>query len=280
MPQAHGMNPARLLVMLPLLFAGYLAAEEPIAGPPRGTLFIHGGGRLPAAQLAEFIRLVGGPEEPFVVLPGAAADGDEPVLGERDRNRLRKAGVKHVVILHTRDRAEADSEAFVAPLLRAKGVWIGGGRQWRLADAFLGTRTLQALHGVLARGGVIGGSSAGATIQGSYLVRGAPEGNTIMMAKGHEEGFGFLRNCAIDQHVVARKREADLVPVVQARPGLLGLGIDEGTALIVTGDVARVFGAGQVLVHDPAYPPATDGKTWFTLGKDGVLDLRTRRPRS
>jgi cyanophycinase len=61
---------------------------------------------------------------------------------------------------------------------------------------------------LLERGGVVGGSSAGATIQGSYMVRGAPEGNQIMMAPGHEEGFGFLRASAIDQHVTTRGRLA------------------------------------------------------------------------
>src|SRR4030095_4405381 len=108
---------------------------------------------------------------------------------------------------------------------------------------------------VLARGGVIAGSSAGATIQGSYMVRGAPEGNHIMMAKGHEEGFGFLKNSAIDQHVIARKREEDLLPVIAAHPALLGLGLDEGTAIVVQGDRARVVGASKLAVYDQAFTP-------------------------
>src|SRR4030095_8855657 len=86
---------------------------------------------------------------------------------------LTRAGAKNVAVLHTRDRNVANSTTFVEPLLKARGVWIDGGRQWRLADAYLGTRTQTELQNVLARGGVIGGSSAGATIQGSYMVRGA-----------------------------------------------------------------------------------------------------------
>ena len=97
----------------------------------------------------------------------------------------------------------ADTEAFAAPLKTARGVWFAGGRQWRLVDAYMGTRTQREIEAVLARGGVVGGCSAGATIQGSYLVRGAREGNQIMMAKGYEEGFGYLRGVAIDQHLLA-----------------------------------------------------------------------------
>ena len=119
---------------------------------------------------------------------------------------IRRFGVKNVTVLHTRDRAEADTEAFVAPLKTARGVWFGGGRQWRLVDAYMGTRTQREIEAVLARGGVIGGGSAGATIQGSYLVRGAREGNHIMMAKGYEQGFGYLRGVAIDQHLLVRGR--------------------------------------------------------------------------
>ena len=119
--------------------------------------------------------------------------------------------MSNVTVLHTRDRAVADTEAFVAPLKTARGVWFGGGRQWRLVDAYMGTRTQREIEGVLARGGVVGGSSAGATIQGSYLVRGAREGNHIMMAKGYEEGFGYLRGVAIDQHLLVRGRQDDLV---------------------------------------------------------------------
>jgi cyanophycinase len=159
---------------------------------------------------------------------------------------LRALGASHVTQLHTRDPKVADTEEFTAPLRTARAVWITGGRQWRLADAYLGTRTQQELFALLARGGVIGGSSAGATIQGSYLVRGAPSGNTIMMSPGHEAGFGFLRATTIDQHVDTRKRAEDLRPVLKAHPTLLGIALDEATAIVVRGDHAEVVGVGDV----------------------------------
>lgn len=150
----------------------------------------------------------------------------------------------------------------------------GGNGDW---PTILGTGTEKELHAVLARGGVIGGSSAGATIQGSYLVRGAPEGNQIMMAEGHEAGFGFIRNCAIDQHVIARKRHFDLYLVMQRFPQMLGFGIDEATALVVQGDTARVIGDSGILVHNGAEVPDDPDQPFITLYPGYVFDLASRR---
>jgi cyanophycinase len=259
-----------LLLLVPALGA------EPSIGPEHGSLVIVGGGKLPASVSREFVKRAGGVQSAFVIIPTANTGedwGDEYVK----RSFLAKMGATDLVVLHTRDRAVADSEEFVAPLLRARGVWIDGGRQWRLADSYLGTRTHRELCGVLERGGVIGGSSAGATIQGSYLVRGAPEGNLIMMAEGHEEGFGFLKCAAIDQHVIARKRHIDLCPVMCRHPDLLGLGIDEGTAVVVERDRFRVIGDSAVLVHN-GMEATDDAETpYLTLRSGDEFDLRTRR---
>ena len=102
---------------------------------------------------------------------------------------FRKLGATHLTVLHTNDRKEADSEAFVEPLKRATAVWFVGGRQWHLVDSYAGTRTEAEIKAVLARGGVVGGTSAGASIQASYLVRGARSGNEIMMAPGLRAGL-------------------------------------------------------------------------------------------
>ena len=133
---------------------------------------------------------------------------------------------------------------------KARAVWIGGGRQWRLVDAYLNTRTLVEMRALLDRGGVIGGSSAGASIMASYLVRGAREGNSTMMARGYEEGFGFLHDVAIDQHLLRRERENDMVAVVTAHPALLGIGIDEKTAVVVQGDRFEVVGPSKVAIYE------------------------------
>jgi len=130
---------------------------------------------------------------------------------------------------------------------------------------------VRELFAVLERGGVIGGSSAGATIQGSYLVRGAPEGNRIMMAPGHEEGFGFLRDAAIDQHVNTRGRAEDLRPVLQKHRRLLGIALDEATALIVRGDVCAIVGAGTARFFAAPEAPALE------LVTGARYDLAARR---
>ena len=179
-----------------------------------------------------------------------------------------------MTVLHTRDRAEADKAEFVAPLERARGVWFGGGRQWRLVDAYMGTRTQRAIEGVLSRGGVVGGSSAGATIQGSYLLRGAREGNHIMMAEGYEEGFGYLKGVTVDQHLIVRRRQDDLVGVIEKKPGLLGLGLDEPAAIVVQGDRMEVIGRSVVGIYDGK---DHDGKRYYFLAPGEVFNLAARR---
>jgi cyanophycinase len=247
-------------------------ADSVAIGPKTGALVIDGGGESPAA-IERFVALAGGPDSHFVLIPTAAVS--DPVDAKREQQIFKtRFRVKSVTVMHTRDRAEADSEAFVAPLERARAVWFGGGRQWRLVDAYLGTRTERALQSVLARGGVIGGSSAGATIQGSYLVRGAREGNHIMMAHGYETGFGYLRGLAIDQHLLTRKRADDLVHVIDKRPDLLGLGIDEPAAIVVQGDRLEVIGRSVVGIYDGK---DHDGKRYYFLGPGEQFDLRSRK---
>ena len=237
-------------------------------GPPTGSLVIAGGGELGPEILSRFIALAGGPEAPVVFIPTANGLNPQPA-GLLEQNILKKAGLKNITVLHTTDRRVADSKAFTTPLRQARGVWIGGGRQWRLVDSYLNTRTLRELRALLGRGGVIGGSSAGASIMASYLVRGARAGNTLMMAPGYERGFGFVRDAAIDQHLLPRKRENDLIGVVAAHPRLLGIGIDEKTAVIVTGDRFEVTGPSKVAIYEK-------GKPYYFLSSGDRFDLKTR----
>jgi cyanophycinase len=250
------------------LFVAQLAYAATI-GPSKGNLVIVGGGKVGPEIVAKFFELAGGKDAPIVVVPTAdTADKFDPSY--LDKSFLKTAGATHLILLHTRDPKVANTEEFVAPLKTAKAVWFVGGRQWRLADAYLNTRTQKELLALLKRGGVIGGSSAGATIQGSYLVRGAVSGNEVMMSPGHEQGLSFVRNMAIDQHVITRHREKDLDQVTQKYPKLLGVGIDESTAIVVHGNKFSVIGASKVFIHDP-------GRPYFALKSGDQFDLKTRQ---
>jgi len=242
-------------------------------GPASGSLVIVGGAMEDTTIVRTFLELAGGGDAPIVVIP-TAGEGDDydhfyPGLGQ-----FRAMGAKNLIVLHTRDRSVADTEAFARPLREARGVWLSGGRQWRLADSYLGTLTEAELRGVLERGGVIGGSSAGATIQGSYLVRGDTRTNTVMMGD-HQEGFGFLRNTAIDQHLLRRNRHFDLVEVIEAHPELLGIGIDENTAIVVRGDEFEVIGEGYVAIYDHGAMLDGGGRFYF-LAPGDRFDLGRR----
>jgi len=245
----------------------------PEIGPARGSLVIVGGGLKSDSILKRFLDLAGGPEANVVIIP-TAGESDDLADYAGDLRDLADAGARHVRIIHTRDRKVADSEAFIAPLREARGVWFPGGRHWRLADAYLGTRTQAALRDVLARGGVIGGTSAGATILGSFMVRGDTKGNTIMVGD-HVEGFGFLKNVTIDQHLLRRNRQFDLVPVIASHPELLGIGLDEDTAIVVRGDRFEVMGTGYVAIYDRTRRIDTGGQ-FYLLAPGDRYDLKTR----
>ena len=241
--------------------SGPEAAES--RGPSNGTLLVIGGAATDIFY-TKFMELVGGADAPIVVIPTAITSD---TLREEDLDRFRNSflemGFKQVTVLHTRDREEADSRAFVKPIKEAKGVWFSGGRQWRHADSYLDTRTHKAFFELLDRGGVIAGSSAGATIQGSYLARGDTRKNTIMMGD-HEEGLAFITNVAIDQHLFARNRQFDMFEILEKRPELLGIGLDEDTGIIVEGDEFTVFGKSYVAIYDgPRWSAERD--TIYTL---------------
>jgi cyanophycinase len=250
------------------------AKELPQPKLAAGSLVIVGGGGMPKEVTAKFIELAGGPEELIVVFPTA----NEPRGPTANDGRfLERAGAKNVKVLSQRTRADVESAEFAEALGKAKGVWFGGGRQWRFIDCYAGTKAEELLHGVLARGGVIGGSSAGATIQAQYLVRGSVLGNTEMMAEGYERGLAFLPGAAVDQHFSQRKRQPDMTAVMQRFPQLLGIGLDEATAIIVEGQTAEVLGAGQAHFYDYRTAPAACQPDFTAIKAGQKYDLVERK---
>ena len=276
-----------LLLACPARNAGAETGDAaPTYGPAHGTLVIVGGGNAEGTGIMErFIQLGGGAADgKFVIVPtaGGNRDRDGALIAYDEQKVLaswRRRGVKNLAMLHTADPKTADTEAFAKPLTDATAVWFDGGRQWNIVDSYAGTRTQREFASVLERGGVIGGSSAGATIQGDYLVRGDTSGADIVMTNetNHQHGFAFLKHSAIDQHINTRLRWDDLDPVIKKHPDLLGIGLSEGTAIIVTGDKFEVMGRWKVAVHDNqrAYEPWE--KPYYVLSTGDVYDMKARR---
>jgi cyanophycinase len=200
-------------------------------GPSRGTVIVVGGGSMGPEIYSAFIEAAGGPDALIIDVPTAGGDS---VYGQNapGTRGWKTAGAKNVYVLHTTDKRLADTDSFTAIIKRAGGLWFEGGRQFHLVDSYAGTKTEKAFNDVLARGGVVGGSSAGASILGDFLVRGAPSNNNFIMDyPGYEKGFAYLRGVGIDQHVVARERLADLADSIIAKyPSMLAISEDEGTA--------------------------------------------------
>lgn len=235
-----------------------LVAQTPITinektvtrhGPEKGSLLIIGGGTIPPEIWAKFIELAGGKEKAKLVVVTAAA-GDSAALSPSHVELVKKqTGAAQVTLLHTKRLSEANSEAFVASLRQATGVFFVGGRQWRIADSYLNTLTHQAFNEVLERGGVIAGTSAGASIQGSFLWRGDTKGPHILVGD-HTQGLGFLKNSAIDQHLLRRNRQFDLVDFIKKSPELIGIGLDESTSIVVQKDSLEVLGKSYAVIYD------------------------------
>ena len=262
----------KILITLLLFSATLVAADH---GPDKGTLVIVGGNMQDPAIVTRFIDLAGGSEAPIVIIPTAGEADDRYDQYWSGLKQWRQHGAKNVTVMHTRDRKVADSEAFVKPIRDARGVFFGGGRQWRLADSYLDTRTHKELIALLNRGGVIGGSSAGASILASFMVRGDTGSNEKMIGD-HVVGLGFLKNAAIDQHLLRRNRQFDMLEVIDKHPNLLGIGIDEDTAIVVEGDRFDVIGKSYVVVYSNRPVVGANGRFYF-MGAGDRFDMKARK---
>ena len=256
-----------------------------IIGPEKGHLVIVGGGNVGPEIWAKFIELAGGVNAKIIYVPTA---GDDSTITKGDYKTVKKLhelGVKTVTVLHTRDAKLANTASFAAPVREATGVWFEGGRQWKIADAFLNTQVQKEFNALLDRGGVIGGTSAGATIQGSYLFRGDTKANTILEGD-HIQGLDFIHNVAIDQHILKRNRQFDLLEFIKKHPELLGIGIDESTAIVVHQNTFEVIGVSYVAIYDQQQFAGTtknlssdsgSNGPFYYLQKGQKFDLQNRK---
>ena len=282
--------PRSVSSVLPLLLLWTLpiVASAQAVGPARGALVISGGGETTSHIIDRFIELAGGPDAPIVVVPTSGRNDEDyhefcPCL-----RRFREAGATNLSVMHTRDPNVANTDAFVEPLRRARGLWFNGGSHWLHTDAYLDTKVHEELFALLDRGGVIGGGSAGAHVQGEIMnVSRSPDREFSERTLPHEDwrrGFGLLRGVIIDVHVLARNRQFDMIGVMNAHPDMLGIAIDENTAIVVRGDDFEVIGTSYVIIHDDQRrilpdPPETwrtVGGSFYFLRPGDTYDLATR----
>lgn len=270
-------------------FSPEVEYDNPLAlseGPGNGYLLLAGGG-VNEEIWDKFKYLMGGSENHLVVIPTALNDDSlDAQFLDNYRQTFLNLGFSQVTVLHTRNRETANSVSFNHPLKTATGVWFSGGRQWRHSDAYLNTKTHESLIELLERGGVIGGSSAGATIQGSFLARGDSKGNAKMVGD-HKEGLEFITNVAIDQHLLARNRQFDMFEIIDDYPELLGLGIDEkNTAIVVHKNRFQVIGESYVAIYDGTrwsderdtiYTLPEGSKEFYLLSGGDEYDLERRK---
>ena len=264
-------------------------------GPEKGVLLVSGGGGFDAEQFVKLVKKVSGKDQPVIRIittpqgKRRMADFKKGVPFRLVSSLKKRFKLKHVTELYTLSKKEADTPAFYKQIDSADAVFMSGGNQCFLTDAFLGTETLAALHRLLGRGGVVAGSSAGAQVQSSFMTRGDYTRRKILGDKKHQEGFSFVKNSAFDVHVEERGREKDLFELFRARGSqledrkldpleLLGIGIDQGTSIIITQNQFRVTGKGQVYVFDPKIWK-DDQKSWtYQILKPGaVYDMKLRK---
>ena len=260
-----------------------LAAAPAFADPPRGHLVIIGGGDRPASIMQLFACLAGGAQGRVIAFPQASERAE---AGQEIQAELKALGIGQVVVVAT-DRPGADTDEVLRLAQGATGVYFGGGDQAKLMAALLGSRLARELHDLYDAGAVIAGTSAGAAVMSRVMITGDEkrplskdenwqtiEADNVITA----EGLGFLDDVVVDQHFVVRRRHNRLISLVLERPSLLGVAIDESTAVWVKPDrTFEVVGEGPVLVLDAK--PATVARDATGSGLRGTgLRLDVLRP--
>jgi cyanophycinase len=175
-----------------------------------------------------------------VLIPTGSQNAESPTVINDFLEPWRKYSPQSLVVLHARNRCQANDPNFLKPLREATGVWISGGVQSRLADRYVGTEVETKLRRLLSRNGIVAGTSAGAAVM-----------TRVMIADGYRQpvvasGLDLLNDAIVDQHFSQRYRMIRLAKAIQMNPNRFGVGVDEGTGLLIFQNRGRVLGQGQV----------------------------------
>jgi cyanophycinase len=237
--------------LLSLVVSVVCAAATLAQGPaPKGHLVLIGGGEKPAEAMRKFVELAGGLQALIVAIPTASK---EPDTGSYYVKLFKEEyGCVNVTALEIKSKVDAMRPDYAELAGKAGGIFFGGGDQIRITNALLGTPVGAAIADSFARGAVIGGTSAGTACQSDPMITG--EGDfKVIRANSVElwKGLGFFRGVVVDQHFIARQRSNRLISVILEHPELLGVGVDEDTAVWVRpDDTFQVIGKSCVMVLD------------------------------
>jgi len=245
-----------------LVSNGALPAQQQSA---RGHLVLLGGGDRPSYVMDRVAELAGGRSGRILVVPIASPKPEEAAASLSAD--LQTAGAGRVELL-TFDRDSADSWENLERVRQATGLFFAGGDQARLAAILEGSEMLGAMLALYERGGVVAGTSAGATALGEVMILGAAQPNqdpdrgirSIRVGNvATRAGLGFFEKAIVDQHFIRRRRHNRLLTAVLENPTLLGIGIDESTAIVV-GPEGRfeVLGESLVTVYDLSWGSPVD----------------------
>jgi cyanophycinase len=228
-------------------------ADAALPETPPGHLVIIGGGEDRSKDmrvLRRFVQLTHSPEPRVVVL--TAASREQALIAEVYQTAFGLLGAQpHVFEMHT--RKDAADPRVIEQLLQADGVFMTGGDQRKLLSIIGGTRTAAAMHRIYReRGACIAGTSAGASAMSEHmLAEGFVDPHPQKGAVDLAAGLGFVPRAIIDQHFSQRQRLGRLLSLVAQNPYLLGVGIDEDTALVIErGGGLEVVGQGSVTLVD------------------------------
>jgi cyanophycinase len=227
----------RVPVFLLWLAIPWLAAAAP------GHLVIVGGGNIPPEVFAKAVALAGGSDPAVAVFPQAS---EVPETGERAVAAWKHAGAAHAVVVSL-----ADPAAAVRTVNESSIIWFPGGDQNRLMSAFEGTGVAEAIVARYRQGAVVGGTSAGAAVISGVMITGDADLESVTVgATRTAAGIGLWPEAIVDQHFMKRQRQNRLLSLVLEHPDLIGVGIDEQTAVVVSGSRFDVLGRSSVLVLD------------------------------
>lgn len=201
--------------------------------------------------LKRFAKLCGDRKAHIAIIPTAST---LPDTGDKYVEIFKRIGVASAVSLSINERAEAQREDYLEQLDQASGIFITGGNQLRLSTILGGTGIAKKIRRLNARGVHVAGTSAGAAIMPEHMIAGgstgsAPSRDGVNLAPG----LGLTNALLIDQHFSQRDRLGRLLTAIAFNPFLIGVGIDEDTAIFIDdGQTFEVVGSGSVTVIDPA----------------------------